>query len=391
MEARRRALTGVEQPVYYKGEAVGRIAKYSDTLLIFLLKAHWPKKSRDNVSAEHSGKDNGPIQEENVNGGCHVTGEVEVGWGWREKVGRRPAEYYNRREPQKSAAPPGNVIPINVTRHSEPWGHHASMVSRLPYSANLGYYKNRRRLRVAERADRLLTYLVEEAYELGHVIAFTDLPADVAEFLSGGDGTLKHTMSHDVNLRAYAWTESNDWDAVGALLDFLEQHLMIARTESIHRQQGWHIYTVTVNGYARVEEIQSIVASRQAFVAMWFDSNMDEVYENGIQPAIEATGFSAKVINRDPTVEKIDDAIIAEIRRSKFIVADFTHGDDGARGGVYFEAGFAMGLGIPVICTCRGDMITKVHFDTRQYNHIVWNDLDELRRRLEERIRARIT
>ena len=70
-----------------------------------------------------------------------MTGEVEVGWGWREKVGRRPAEYYNRREPQKSAAPPGNVIPINVTRHSEPWGHHASMVSRLPYSANLGYYK----------------------------------------------------------------------------------------------------------------------------------------------------------------------------------------------------------------------------------------------------------
>ena len=118
---------------------------------------------------------------------------------------------------------------------------------------------------------------------------------------------------------------------------------------------------------------------------------MDEVYENGIQPAIEATGFSAKVINRDPTVEKIDDAIIAEIRRSKFIVADFTHGDDGARGGVYFEAGFAMGLGIPVIFTCRGDMITKVHFDTRQYNHIVWNDLDELRRRSEERIRARIT
>ena len=132
----------------------------------------------------------------------------------------------------------------------------------------INYVKNRRRLRVAERADRLLTYLVEEAYELGHVIAFTDLPADVAEFLSGGDGTLKHTTSHDVNLRAYAWTESNDWDAVGALLDFLEQHLMIARTESIHRQQGWHIYAVTVNGYARVEEIQSIVASRQAFVAM---------------------------------------------------------------------------------------------------------------------------
>ena len=66
MEARRRALTGVEEPVYYKGEAVDRTAKYSDTLLIFLLKAHRPEKFRDNVSAEHSCKDGGPIQEENV-------------------------------------------------------------------------------------------------------------------------------------------------------------------------------------------------------------------------------------------------------------------------------------------------------------------------------------
>ena len=41
---------------------------------------------------------------------------------------------------------------------------------------------------------------------------------------------------------------------------------------------------------------------------------------------------------------KIDDEIVAEIRRSKFIIADFSHGSDGARGGVYFEAGFAHGL-----------------------------------------------
>ena len=89
-------------------------------------------------------------------------------------------------------------------------------------------------------------------------------------------------------------------------------------------------------------------------------------------------------------VNKIDDEIIAEIRRSRFLVADFTQGQDGARGGVYFEAGFAFGLGIPVIYTCRKDMIEKLAFDTRQYNHIFWECNEDLRRSLGNRIAATI-
>lgn len=47
-EARRRAASGVDKPIYYKGERVDTIKEYSDTLLIFLLKAHRPEKFRDN-------------------------------------------------------------------------------------------------------------------------------------------------------------------------------------------------------------------------------------------------------------------------------------------------------------------------------------------------------
>lgn len=56
LEARRRALTGVDEPVYYQGDVVGHIKKYSDTLLIFMLKAHRPEKFRENVAVEHSGQ-----------------------------------------------------------------------------------------------------------------------------------------------------------------------------------------------------------------------------------------------------------------------------------------------------------------------------------------------
>ena len=49
-EARRRAAVGVEEPVYYQGAVVGHVRKYSDVLLIFLLKAHRPRVYRDHVA-----------------------------------------------------------------------------------------------------------------------------------------------------------------------------------------------------------------------------------------------------------------------------------------------------------------------------------------------------
>jgi len=101
-------------------------------------------------------------------------------------------------------------------------------------------------------------------------------------------------------------------------------------------------------------------------------------------------------IDKKEHVNKIDDEIVAEIRRSRFVVADFTCGAvTGAketlrivRGGVYFEAGFALGLGIPVIWTCRRDCIDAVHFDTRQFAHIVWDKPEDLKHNLYNRIAA---
>ena len=53
-EARRRAADGVEEPVYHQGVVVGTVKKYSDTLLIFLLKARAPEKYRERVQMQHA-------------------------------------------------------------------------------------------------------------------------------------------------------------------------------------------------------------------------------------------------------------------------------------------------------------------------------------------------
>ena len=99
--------------------------------------------------------------------------------------------------------------------------------------------------------------------------------------------------------------------------------------------------------------------------------------------------------------EKIDDRIISEIKRSRFLVCDFAckvynYSDSPvgvARGGVYFEAGFAHGgfahgLNIPVIWTCNEECLGYMHFDIRQFNTIVWNTPEILREKLQARIEA---
>lgn len=143
-----------------------------------------------------------------------------------------------------------------------------------------------------------------------------------------------------------------------------------------------------MEGFSHIADQATNVDLAQAFVAMWFDPSMDDAYSQGIQPAIEEAGYKALRIDQKLHNNKIDDEIIAEIRRSKFLIADFTQGEDGARGGVYYEAGFAHGLGLKVIFTCREDAIEEVHFDTNHYNHVVWATPVELHKGVKDRILA---
>ena len=225
-------------------------------------------------------------------------------------------------------------------------------------------------LSVPKRAERLLRYLVKCSMgEIGSEIHVLDLSAPDYK-------------------GALAWSESTEWSEIVFLSDYLSKEGWVEIAEYIGDVGR---VTVTVDGYARIDSLKtSSVDSAQAFVAMWFDDETDDAYEKGIKPAIEQSGYTPMRIDRKPDANKLDDDIIAEIRKSRFLVSDMTHGKDGARGSVYFEAGFADGLGIPVIYTCRSDLMDEVHFDTRQYAYIVWETPDDLRKGLMDRILARI-
>ena len=236
-------------------------------------------------------------------------------------------------------------------------------------------------LSAQKRVDRLLRYLEHLTGATGEFVSLGSL-AEIPD--SFGQRTLSEGPTF---WEAMAWSESTKGSEVQFFVDYLLDKGWVKGQRQGH---GMGLFAVTIDGYSRIEDLETNVNSAQAFVAMWFDNSMSDCFEKAIEPAIRQAGYEPMRIDQKEHINKIDDEIIAEIRRSRFLVADFTPGPDGARGGVYYEAGFAHGLGISVIFTCRKDAVETLHFDTNHYNHIVWTTPEELRESLRNRILAAI-
>lgn len=142
---------------------------------------------------------------------------------------------------------------------------------------------------------------------------------------------------------------------------------------------------ITAKGMIAADELRaSAPRSAQGFVAMQFSEAMRDAWINGFEPGIRMAGFRPLRIDAKDYVGGITDEIISEVRRSRFVIADYT----GQVNGVYFEAGFALGLGITVIPTCQSDDLERLHFDIKHLNTLLWKTPAELAMALDKRIRA---
>jgi nucleoside 2-deoxyribosyltransferase len=199
-------------------------------------------------------------------------------------------------------------------------------------------------------------------------------------------------ISSDRGFDLIAYADCSDHADLAALLVIMQEMGLVSRGARMEHDGSRHITvahsSLTPAGWIRFEGFAKEQASHQGFVAMWFNDEMTRAFEEGIAPAIIDAGYSPMRIDNKQHVNKVDDEIIAEIRRSRFVVSDFTCEPEKPRGGVYFEAGFAMGLAIPVIWTVKDTSLKDLHFDTRQYSHIVWKNSADLREQLVKRIGA---
>lgn len=169
--------------------------------------------------------------------------------------------------------------------------------------------------------------------------------------------------------------------------------------------------TLTFAGWKKFEDIlKSKQESNTAFVAMWFDDS-NKLLKAAAKAAIEQAGYEAIVLDDFDHNNFIMDEVINQIGEAKFVIADFTCIPEqpeenskipgGVRGGVYFEAGYAKGLGKEVIFTCKDseEARKRRHFDIDQVNFLFWQEnsgklVDRKGRdfieRLTERIKATV-
>ena len=167
------------------------------------------------------------------------------------------------------------------------------------------------------------------------------------------------------------------------MLDYLETENYIT-TEKVWNYKLPLSIGLTPRGYSRVDLLRKDAAKGDiALVAMQFGDKTKPLRE-AIRKGVKAARYNAVFIDEVQHNDFITPELLKYIRDSKFVVVDLTHKNNGA----YFEEGYAMGLGKPVIQLCKKGI--KLHFDIAQKNTIMWETEDDIPERLENRIKATI-
>ena len=152
---------------------------------------------------------------------------------------------------------------------------------------------------------------------------------------------------------------------------------------------GWKA-RMSPKGFQRASELHRPATGKEniVFIAACFAPELSEAC-NTIKDVLEELGYKPILVKDVPHNDIIDMQIYEGIRQSKFIVADLTCN----RQSVYYEAGFAHGLDLEVVLTCRKDChkdytdeYKHVHFDLDHRNILVWEAVEELKKELRAHI-----
>lgn len=250
-------------------------------------------------------------------------------------------------------------------------------------------FKNHRHPHIFEKADKLLLHFDKNTDYAGQWLNY--LSVEKQEELMG----VSWAVPSDENvpykelyylLKDYLW---------------LTKHFLEVAREGEAKNNSkpgsfWDLseFRVSPLGHEYIQTLkQTVINSNQGFSAMWFGgekhkSKYDDLWSKAIEPAIKQAGYNAQRIDKKDHVNNINDEMLMEIRRSRFVVCDFNERCNG----VYFEAGFALGLNLPVIWTCEEEELKnkRLHFDVDHYSFLAWKyeELDDFRVRLHKRIEA---
>jgi hypothetical protein len=146
--------------------------------------------------------------------------------------------------------------------------------------------------------------------------------------------------------------EFSQADAAAANRQELQIYFLWLQNQGFLKWQGSNRYSLTMEGWkdARRLKEQRKALGKSGFMALAFGHpELDSLVNSFYVPAAKAAGFDLKRLDEGQPAGLIDDQLRVRIRTAWFVVSDITHNNRGA----YWEAGFAEGLGRPVIYSCE--------------------------------------
>ncbi len=225
---------------------------------------------------------------------------------------------------------------------------------------------------ISERIDKILLGLAAKSLVFGKVLHMSQSEMNSCLFI-------EYEKGNDNNL-------SVSTNQITYLSKYFKENQMV--TLYFDRKQNQYCVFLNLEGWRRAEELRKTQSdnSRNVFVAMSFSDEMKSV-RKAIVKALTESGYTPRIMDEIEHNHQIVPEMLYEIRKAKFVVVELT----GHNNGAYFEAGYALGIGKEVIQLCKKDVFgTDCHFDVKQVNTIMWNNEEDLTKRLIDRIKATI-
>lgn len=159
--------------------------------------------------------------------------------------------------------------------------------------------------------------------------------------------------------------------------ELIERGLLKANDATSHDGIQLLNIDLTLDGWEEYEsEKHGHVAGNYGFIAMKFgDEILDPFISETVKPKIkESIGYDLVDLRDVSEAGVIDNIMRSQIRDAAFVIVDLTHDNSGA----YWEAGYAEGLGKPVIYICEDTKFeeAKTHFDTNHCTTVLWSEDD---------------
>ena len=233
----------------------------------------------------------------------------------------------------------------------------------------------------SERVDYILMYINAHTPHIGQEITWNFPEMLGALFVDRYDIDKSYPLANSI--KQSPRDEDDCTKEAEYILKYLASNSYIEYTNGPDTNEAV-ILTLAPDGYKRVDQLlKNTSHGRSALVAMKFGEDTRNLRE-AIRQGIASAGYVAVFIDEVQHNDLITPELLKHIKDSKFVVVDLTHQNNGA----YFEEGYAMGLGKPVIQLCRQG--TYLHFDIAQKNTIIWETEEDIPERLYNRITATI-